>query len=182
MGFHVDYEKTLKQQYFEHLDGKKITAEKIDSLAEKIEANVADMHRPIAISGTANRADIHLGGPFGRKLGPDFTLASYEYVRQTVRLEAVDSITGYVSSYNINTYSGRLFCIETKRPIPFELLPEARTAATVGVLTRSQHFNGQKRFDPRALIVVKAHRLNSNKGKLKRLQVTEASAGDSVLG
>ncbi|HEY0413912.1 MAG TPA: hypothetical protein VGD66_12310 [Allosphingosinicella sp.] len=47
MGFHPDYDKTLQQQYREHLAEKGITKEKLDSLSEKIEPSVAEIHRPI---------------------------------------------------------------------------------------------------------------------------------------
>lgn len=178
MGFHVDYEKTLQQQYHEHLEGKKITAEKIDSLVEKIEPSVADMHRPIVISGTATRADLRSGF---NKLGPDLSMLTYDYVKQSIVSDSEDEFIGYVSSYNINTFKGRIFCVSEGRPIPFELSYEARLTSIVGLLTRSQHLNGQKRFDPSAAVKIKAFKLTSSSGRLKRLYVTSVQSAEPLI-
>lgn len=172
MGFHVDYDKTLQEQYYENLKGEQITPEKIDSLCEKVEANIADMHRPLIVSKTAKKANVLAGDEGRRKLGPDFSLATYEYVKQTVRSKDNGLISGYVSSYNINTFTGRLYCDAESRPIPFELDEEARTQPIIGAITRSQHFNGQLRFDPRALVHLHADKLLSSTGRVKRYLVT----------
>ena len=49
MGFHVDYDKTLQSLYNE----KVINEEKLDSLTEKAEPSIVEMHRPIVASKTA---------------------------------------------------------------------------------------------------------------------------------
>ena len=61
LGFPVDYGKSLSQQFEEQLGAKKITPAKMDSLTEKIESGVADMHRPVVASKTATRADLYAG-------------------------------------------------------------------------------------------------------------------------
>jgi len=119
MGFHVDYSKTIQQQIYEHSHDRGLTSEKIDSLCEKIENSVADMHRPIVVSETAGRAEVIQCGPSPKKLGPDFTAISYEYVRQTIRNENDFISQGYVASYNVNTYKGRIFSLDERRLIPF---------------------------------------------------------------
>jgi hypothetical protein len=173
MGFHPDYDKTLQQQYHEHLREKGITKEKLDSLSEKIETSVAEIHRPLAITGTAASAQIStsLGN---RRLGPPLSLLTYDYVKQTIKEDEIVEIVGVVTSYNLNTYKGRFLVFDEHRPIPFELTENARNKRNVAALTSSQHFNGQDRSDPRAILKLKAQKLVSTTGRLKRLHVTAA--------
>lgn len=150
MGFHPDYEKTLQAQYYEHLQEKGITREKVDSLIEKTEGSVADMHRPVVASETAFRGDVYAGSRAERKLGPELSPITYEYVRQTVRSEKPATYLGKISSYNVNTFKGRIFLLDEHRPVPFELIPEARNRENVGLITQSQHRNGQSRARSRS--------------------------------
>lgn len=169
MGFHVDYDKTLQQLYDEN---STITETKLDSLIEKVENSVADMHRPIVKSETATFAQIY-DSSTDKKIGPDLNKLTYDYVRQTIRSDETDEFSGYISGYNLNNFKGRIFCLNERRTVPFELMPEIRNRKTIGIITRSQHRNGQIPGDPRALVTVKAHRLESMTGHLKRLHITE---------
>ena len=54
LGFHVNYEKSLYETYKESLTERNITPEKLDSLMEKTESSISDMHRPIVASESAN--------------------------------------------------------------------------------------------------------------------------------
>lgn len=173
MGFHPDYDKTLQQQYHEHLKEKGISKEKLDSLAEKIEPSVAEMHRPLAITRTAFSAQI-LATQKLIRLGPEMSLSTYEYVKQTIKEDETVDIVGVVTSYNLNTFKGRFLVFEEHRPIPFELTEGARNKRNVAALTSSQHFHGQDRKDPRAALKLKARRLVSTTGRLKRLHVSGA--------
>lgn len=175
MGFHADYDKTLQQLYSENSNSN-ISSEKLDSLCEKIENSIADMHRPIVISGTANQAQVQRCGVSSEPIGPLMSSRTYEYVRQTNREDEETFVDGFVSSYNINTYNGRIYSEQDGRPIPFELTEEARTRTTVGVLTRSQHINGQNRFDHAARIRLHCNKLMSPTGKIKRLSVNSAKS------
>lgn len=171
MGFNVDYDKTLQQQYGDYLRNRAITPEKIDSLCEKIETSVAEMHRPIVRSETATRAQIARCGAARRDIGPILSPITYEYVKQTNKEEDESVILGYVSSYNINTFRGRVFSIEEKRPIPFELEELARSKKQIAILTSSQHYNGQDRNSPNALLTLYGRRLNSPSGRTKKFLV-----------
>lgn len=177
-GFHVDYDKTLQQQYREHFKEKGITDEKIDSLCEKVEASIADMHRPIIASESATRAQVSCENVFKPDIGPVLSPLTYEYVRQTTKEQEVIKVRGYVSSYNINTYKGRIFSLEEARPIPFQLDDVIRRKDVVGVLTRSQHINGQNRNDPQSLVELSCQRIVSANGKTKRYHVVGATAVD----
>jgi hypothetical protein len=88
--------KTLQQQYEEHLKDRKITKEKIDSVIEKTEGSVADMHRPVVASKTAAAGHVTSGGKSRGEVGPDLTKFTYEYVKQTIRDPSLDDIAGYI--------------------------------------------------------------------------------------
>lgn len=178
MGFNVDYDMTLQEQFAKHQSESKLTAEKVDSLCEKIEQNVVQMHRPIVKSASANRAQISRCNQPQRDIGPLLNENTYEYVRRTIRDKEESIIDGYVSSYNINTYTGRIFSVADKRPIPFELNEVARSKAMVAYLTQSQHENGQERGTPKALIRLKGHKLLSPNGIIKKIIVTSVQHAD----
>lgn len=175
MGFPVDYNQTLQSQYRKHLHGLDISESKIDSLCEKIENSIADMHRPIVISKTANNGFITRCDYDKVNVGPHMSQITYDYVRQTIREDEEIIVAGYVTSYNVNTYRGRLYSIEEKRPIPFELDETARSRKNVGLLTRSQHNHGQKPFSPEALVEITCIRMVSVTDKTKRFIVGSVS-------
>jgi hypothetical protein len=58
LGFHVDFSKSLGEQSEAELAKRKITAEKMDSLIEKTESSIGDMHRPIIASKTATQGNL----------------------------------------------------------------------------------------------------------------------------
>lgn len=182
MGFHVDYDKTLQQQHAEYLREKKIRQEKIDSLIEKTESSIADIHRPIVASRTATQARI-----FGRderspprQLGPEMSALTYEYIAQNIRSDDEESEVGVVSSYNLNTFKGRVFILHEQRPIPFELAPDARTGRNINLVTRSLRLNGANKDDRRAIITMTGYRIESRTGRLKKLLVESVSSGGTV--
>ncbi len=177
MGFNVDYDKTLQQLYYETHNGRMITHEKIDSLCEKIESSVADMHRPIVISESATRAQVSKCWGDQRDIGPVLSPLTYEYVRQTTTEDDDIFVVGYVSSYNINTFKGRIYSLDERRPVPFQLDETARTKSNVGVLTRSQHINGQSPFSSEALVKLTCRRMVSPTNKVKRYIVFAAKTG-----
>jgi hypothetical protein len=171
MGFHPDYDETLQTEYNEHLRDKKITKEKVDSVIEKTENSVADMHRPVVASSTAGTGQLFGGARHPKKIGPDFTEFTYEYVKTTIRDPEETEIVGYISSFNNNTFKGRIFSLEEHRPIPFELMMDARDRRSIGIITQSQHYSGQ-RENERAGVILTVHKLSSTTGRLKRLHVT----------
>lgn len=183
MGFHPDYNKTLQTQYAEHLAEKKITQEKIDSAIEKAESGIAHMHRPIFASKTATMADIHTrpqNGP-ARKLGPDMSMLTHDYIAHTTRAPDSNTIVGVISSYNINTFKGRIFSHEHQRPIAFELVPSAQKPRVINQITRSLRLNAADRKDDRAILQMEAHRLESSTGRLKALHVISVGAPSDEL-
>lgn len=89
LGFHVDYEKTLGQQYKEFQGSKKnelpkVEQSQLDSVIEKCEFSIKEMHRPIVKSETASSARI-LFGPEKDEEPFDYPLDrnTYEYIQYT---------------------------------------------------------------------------------------------------
>lgn len=179
LGFHVDYDKSLGQLYEEHHGQSDdelpvIKQSQLDSAAEKCENAIREMHRPIVFSETAQQASIiaNLNGkqkPFDNPLDYD----SFEYINFTERSTDAEEIEGYVSSYNSNTYKGRLFVPDMRRPIPFMLGETAQNMKAIGRITRSLHMNGQERMKHGSEVRCVAFKNHSRTGRLKSLYVVE---------
>lgn len=136
LGFHVNYEKSLFQSYREGLENRGITPEKLDSLMEKTESSISDMHRPIVASESAKSARLFRLSRSGLdQIGPDMTLLSYDYISRTIKSDEISRHKGLVSSYNVNTFKGRIFIPDEQRPIPFELSESARISKNIEIIT-----------------------------------------------
>lgn len=181
LGFHVDYEKSLYQKYKEGLVDRNITPEKLDSLMEKTESSIADMHRPIVASESANQARLFwLNHSGADQIGPDMTEISYDYISRTIRQPEIIAHEGLVSSYNVNTYKGRIFILDEQRPIPFELEDSAKNRNSVNLVTSSLRTNASTRETRDGLITLHGNRLESSTGRLKALMVQDISAGPII--
>lgn len=81
-------------------------------------------------------------------------------------------IIGRVTSYNVNTFKGRVYVPEEKRPIPFTLADYARVSKNIDHITSSLTSSAQDiRNDERDLrcYVIK---VRSRTGRLKHMIVT----------
>jgi hypothetical protein len=178
LGFPVDFDKTLAQSHEEYLRSKKITPEKFDSLIEKTEASIADMHRPIVASKSATKALLFgypdRGAP--ERIGPELSELTYDYISRT-RLEPDEStIEGVISSFNINTSKGRIYVFDEKRPIPFELAEKVRDGTSLYKITSSLRSNARRRDLRAGHIVLKGRRLVTSTGRLKAVVVSEVGS------
>lgn len=173
LGFHVDYNQSLAQQYENQLQKNKITEEKLDSLMEKTEYAISDMHRPIVASESATEAKINANFEIGlpKRVGPTLSRLTYDYVATTVRRDEETEIEGVVSSFNMNTYKGRIFSFSEQRPIPFELSETARSRGALLLVTTSLRANASNRFDRSAGVVMTVRRFETSTGRLKSLIV-----------
>ncbi|MER9615600.1 hypothetical protein [Mesorhizobium sp. M0207] len=186
LGFHVDFDSTLGQQY-EDLQRQrrpiapKLTESQLDSLVEKTENSVKDMHRPIHGSRTASRADI--SSIYRRDVQAIASLdaETYDYVRLTTQVEHPLEFIGRVSSYNINTFRGRIYVQEERRPIPFELAETCRDFLTIQMITHSLQNNARDRLAVEGEIRLTAFRFESSTGRLKRLLVTRVTLAGGVM-
>lgn len=183
LGFHVDYGKSLGQQY-EELQKKKLKEQlpviqesKVDSLIEKVHRAVVEMHRPLVISKTAS--DCTILGHYGnqeRPLGGTLTLETFEFINETVRLKTPNTYQGRVSSYNINTFKGRIFIPELGRPVAFELQEGSRSNRVVQDIATSLFHSGLKQWNEKgATVFIVAFMNTSKSGTLKSLTVTKVS-------
>jgi hypothetical protein len=181
LGFHVDYDKSLYQTYREELQNRNITAEKLDSLIEKTESSIADMHRPIVASESANQARLFwINWTGSEQIGPDMTELSYEYISRTIKREELIEHEGLVSSYNVNTFKGRIYLPVEQRPIPFELDEGARSRQNVGLITSSLRTNATERSKREGMIRLHGNRLESSTGRLKALIVQAIDQGRTI--
>jgi hypothetical protein len=172
LGFHVDFEKSLGQQIREakrnQITSEKLDAGKMYSLAEKIDTSVKEMHRPIFASKSATSAELS-SNEYGKrtKIGPALNIETYEYVNVTHLNELPRKWTGKVSSYNSNTFKGRIYIESEGRPIPFELADRAREMGSIGKIVRSLSSNAVARFDVGSEISFEAFSYESKLGTLK---------------
>lgn len=181
LGVHVDYNKSLGVLYEEaqkkKLAIKPVTQSQADSLIEKCETAVREMHRPIYMSQTANSANItceldHHHNPLHTTLN----LGTYDFMHETRLSEMPERVQGRISSYNANTFKGRIYVPEFGRPISFELAPKARTQAAVRIITTSLHNNAVNQGGLVGSVVsATVFRNTSKTGHLKRLTVVEIS-------
>lgn len=182
LGFHVDYEKSLGLQY-EELKKKSeptipiLEQSKLDSAIEKCEGAINDMHRPIWKSETASTGElIYNLGPEEKKFEQPLNIDTYNHMRFTVTESNSVTVFGRVSSYNINTYKGRVFLPEEKRPIPFILGETAKNRLMIGLITNSLTVNARDRSRPDGNISCIAYRNKSRTGRLKSLIIIEVLA------
>lgn len=174
MGFHPDYNKTIQQQLAEHRSSNALSHGKLKSLVEKCERSVADMHRPIVASKTATKAStfgcVNKGDAL-IKLGPDMNAITYDYLIDERRSDQIEALQVKLSSYNINTFKGRVFVISEGRTIPFELTDLSKTPKQTSHITRSLRLNNANKKDESSIINITAYRVESRNGRLKHMNV-----------
>lgn len=136
----VDYEKTLQQIYRDGLEGGTEgflmpTRSRMESLVEKIEPAVADMHRPLIASQTAEELRIN-EGQADETSSKEILLNNHTF--DGLRFRRLDDknrkVFGKISSFNMNTFNGRMFALDEERPIPFSLSHAARTEKQVKLI------------------------------------------------
>jgi len=175
VGVHVDYNKTIGQQIeavkTQYPGTTKLTPSRLDSLVEKCEVAVTEMHRPIVKSETATEARISVAGEGrDRPFGPTLTRDTYEYIHFTTRSESPSEMIGRISGYDSNTYKGRVFLSDEGRPVPFELAQSVRSPLAIQLITNNLASNAQGRY---AKLRFLAFRDVSRTHRLKRVIVVE---------
>ena len=183
LGFHVNYEESLGQtlEHFKRQNPQTPQAAlretQFDSIIEKCEVPIRDMHRPIVFSETAGRALItsNVSGSVVQ-VGPALDEETFAYVSTTNRGERPQPYEGWVSSYNINTFKGRIYVPDFGRPIPFTLAEEMRTARKVALITTSLNSNARDRLHEDGRRYFEAFRNESSSGRLKGFHITEMAS------
>jgi hypothetical protein len=174
LGFHVDYDKTLGEQY-EELHKKDVALpapdkNRFDSLIEKTEVAVRDMHRPIISSGSAEAAFISTySDGKERIIGQRFDIQSYERMMELKPRSTNGYFEGRISSYNMNTFKGRVFLIDEGRPVPFEVADSARNPENILAITRSLSANAEHSRSNEGLIGFTGLAIETRTGRLKEI-------------
>lgn len=124
LGFHVDYDKSLGELYEQNNKNNLpiIKEHQLDSVIEKVQSSLIDMHRPIY--STQSARTLKITGNYDNKdkpLSSIFTNDTYHYIREEKISKEIVEIEGLISSYNINTGYGRIYVSILGRTIPFEL-------------------------------------------------------------
>jgi hypothetical protein len=177
LGFNVDFDSSLGEQYErfqKQTDGAapELSEERFDSLSEKIEPALKEIHRPIVKSGTATSGMI-LGQNKGRPFELPIDRDSYNYLIASDREESISEFSAKISSYNMNTFRGRAYLDEAKRPVPFILEDVATSPAAVARITASLRANAQKRMSDDAEVILSGYANRSPTGRLKSLYVVD---------
>jgi hypothetical protein len=139
------------------------------------------MHRPIVKSETAAQAKLLATvGQTTKVVGRPLNSESYDYISFTERSPSPSGFAGWVTSYNINTYKGRVYLPGQGRPIPFELAESARTGRAIGAITFSLSVHAQDRSQGAGSIRFDALENLSRTGRLKSLIIVRIDALDGT--
>jgi hypothetical protein len=181
LGVHVDYNKSLGVLYKEAAARKiavpVVKENQVDALIEKCSNAIIEMHRPIVKSGSASQCIITCGqrnheAPLRTPLNRE----TYAYIHETIEDRVPNVYEGRVSSYNTNTFKGRIYIPALGRPVAFELEPNTRSNREVEMIARSLFHSGLKQYqEPGSLIYIVASQKTSKGGVLKSLMISKVS-------
>ena len=182
LGFHVDYNKSLGQLYEEHkkndINLPVVRPAQLDSLMEKCTTAITEIHRPIYKNKTANEATItkSING-HEIPIGPKFSFETFQYLVEEFTEDEVDTISGYISSYNSNTFKGRIYVPEEERPVSFELSKFCRDENTIKLVVNSLSDNALRNYgaNESGLIFCRVQKTKSKSGHLKKYTILSVS-------
>lgn len=177
LGVHVDYDKTLGKLYEESQDKKlpKIQQYQLDSIIEKCSFSIREMHRPIYKTRTASKATISaVVNDKTLPISSELSIETYAHLKEEIIGSKYITVKGYISSYNVNTYKGRIYIPKEGRPIPFELSESIRDKRTVEIIVKSLSKNALDAKDNKEIICT-VFEVTSNLDKLKRYIVKNIS-------
>jgi len=181
LGVHVDYDKTLgelvEQYNQETPGGVKIEQHKMDSLIEKCNTAITDIHRPIFKTKTATQARIFSQvGHERSSVGPALSIETFRFIHEEYISEEPELIRGRISSYNSNTYKGRIYVASEGRPIAFELDKSCRNDQVVALITASLSASALKDYENEwSEVYCLVFRNTTKSGHLKSFKVIEVS-------
>ncbi|WP_446697230.1 DUF7947 five-stranded beta-barrel domain-containing protein [Vibrio cholerae] len=91
-------------------------------------------------------------------------------------------IYGRVSSYNSNTFKGRIYVVAEGRPVSFELFGSAKSASSLQLIVASLSANVQKNYsDPLSNLFCKVRRITTKSGLLKSFEIYAVSTQNMVV-
>ncbi|WP_197916173.1 DUF7946 domain-containing protein [Thiosulfatihalobacter marinus] len=190
LGFAPNFDETLGKQIEKYRESeiktpvaKDLSQSRFDAVIEKCETGIKNIHRPIAFSESADRAAINwkVGDRNGQFDGY-FNADTFSYLNKTITSDDQSKFQGYISSYNSNTYGGRLYLPQENRTIPFKLSDTAISVSSIRILTSSLGDNAVARRAGQIAgegdVVLEGFRNESATGRLKSLFVKDVSVAD----
>ena len=181
LGVHVDYEKSIGQivEEYNKENEKKLQIEqhKVDSLIEKCTSAITEIHRPIFKTKTAKGAKIISELPSKKQqIGPEFNIETFEYIYEEFTEKTPIVIKGRISSYNSNTFKGRVYVAAEGHPIAFELSEKCRSDSVISLITASLSANAVKDYNNQSSTVYcRSFRNISRSGRLKSYKIIQVS-------
>lgn len=181
LGFHVDYNKSLGKLYEENKKNKielpVVREAQLDSVIEKCSTAITEIHRPIYKTKTADVARISANiNDLNVPLNPTFSFETFQYIIEERIEDEVEVIRGFVSSYNSNTFKGRIYVPDEERPISFLISENTRGEACIQLIVDSLRANALRGFDvDPSEIHCKVQRITTRSGHLKSYKVLAVS-------
>lgn len=176
-GQELDYDHSLRQIYNRALEqgteGLLMPSRsQFNSLVEKVEPSIAEVHRPITGAGTASSATIF------DPVRADDSIKQLELSQETHQLlkyrrrsTSLQALVGRVSSFNMNTFNGRFVTDAEVRPVPFYLTPGGRTEKGIALIAESISQNMKERDSNSARIIFESFVDQTKTGRVARLVV-----------
>jgi len=184
LGFNVDYDKSLGQLYKEY-ESKKIVIPKIevyqaDSLIEKCSNAIKEIHRPIYKTKSATRAKVtsNIQG-IERPIKGEFSSQTYDYIREIIVSDDEEIIKGRITSYNTNTFKGRVYVSAIGHPVSFELSDSAKTEDGFKLIVASISDNIHKKYESQwCEVCCRVYAITTRTGRLKGYKIIEIYHND----
>ena len=184
----VDYEESLRATYQraveEGTEGFLMPRRsQLESLVEKAESGIADIHRPVVHSGTANTILLRPLLPGGESEEPiELDARTYAQLRYRSRSEDVMRVQGRVTGYNANTFNGRVVTDLEMRPIPFFLTPAGRSPEEVNMIASSLAATIRDRNADDGRLQFDVLRTSSRTGRTTKYSVVRVMPNDETSG
>lgn len=181
LGEHVDYDKSIGQIYEQYkeqnIEVPKIEQHQADSLLEKCETAIKEIHRPIHMTQSASEASItSVLGETKLQVGTTFSLDTYEFIHEVIASDFPEIIQGRITSYNSNTFKGRIYVAKEGRPVSFELTENARGNNAVQLLVASLSVNAIKDYNSEwSQVYCRVIKYTSKSGHLKKFTILQVS-------
>lgn len=181
-GQKVDYEESLRETY-EKAKKQGSTGlimprkSQLDSLIEKVEPSISDMHRPVMGSKTADSVRIYDSRTLKSKSGSPIVLdaSTHEGLRYRKRGSALEKHAGCVSSFNMNTFNGRIVTSPETRPIPFYITPAGRNPKYIKRIVNSFSNNISQPYSEESFVKITAFVDRTRTGRIAKFNIVRVT-------
>lgn len=173
-GVPVDYEKTIYQQ-MEAMGKIAPTEAKLESVVEKCENPLLEMHRPIIFSQTVGYGELEV---LASQPPVYLTKASYGAIKESEEGKNLEDFEGVVSSYNSNTFKGRIYLLSERRPIPFEITQGSRGGAVLRNVSKSISYSIISRRQFNQTVLIRGYVSRGREGRIKSIRIVDVQDFD----